>query len=270
MSKKPKVTPLKGRIDIYDIFKKLQHAVESEDESFYGLLHDETTFHQEDSYSCLNNDFDIGEVKVSYFEPNSSLIFDCKEGMLMLELCADEKTGNDYIYYREPNAKHGVGKGTLVAQLSCNGTVLEKMPEICNTDINVFDNTAKASGFDAILDELQEFRMKHVPKTVPVEYEQETGIYIDAKPLGLETFQKVLDVSNFCRVLTDEERKIAYRDDAVGEEFRRKNDPFYKEKENQPFIIDDDEIQPFIEDEKDEDNECRVTYRDDGGIEIEF
>lgn len=244
MSKTPKVTPLKGRVDMFDIFQKFKHAVMTEGEDFCDLLNDPYLFGK---YS----DIDIGKIKVSYFEPNTSLMFNCKEGTFFLELCADKETGNDYLYYREPNAKQGAGKGTLVAQISCNGTVMEKMPEIYNTDISQTCDTPKARSFDALLDEFQTFRRLYVPKTVPTEYEKPIGYIIADGRLPTDRIAKMRDISNFCRVLTDEERKIAYKDDEEGRQFRKENDPFYerteeyekyfKEEENEPFIIDDDD-----------------------------
>lgn len=233
MSKNPKVTPLKGRVDMFDIFQKFKHAVMTEGEDFCDLLNDPDLF---------GKNFNIGQIKISYFEPNTSLMFSCKEGIFFLELCADKETGNDYLYYREPNAKQGTGKGTLVAQISCNGTVLEKMPEIYNTDINELRETQKAYSFNALLDEFQTFRRLYVPKTVPAEYEQPIGYFIADGRLPTERIFKMQDVLSFCRVLTDEERKIAYKDDAEGEKFRKENDPFYEEKEeNEPFVLDDDD-----------------------------
>lgn len=255
MSKPPyKVTPLKGRIDMFDVFQKFKYAVMTEGESFGNLLHDPYMFGEYTS-------FDIGNLKISYFEPNNSLMFSCNEGTLILELCADKKTGNDYIYYREPDAKQGVGKGTLVAQLAYNGTALQKTPEIHNTDIDKTQyRTQKAFSFDALLEELQTFRMCNVPKTVPVEYEQSVGIVVcDGRLSTLETIQRATDISTFCRELTDEERKIAYKNNEEGYNFRKANDPFFKKEndvyykskleENEEFIIDDDEEEFIIDDD---------------------
>lgn len=242
---KMKVTPLKSRndFDLYKAFEKLKSEITTEGREFYETLADRM-FH--------NSKFQVGEISISYFEPNNSLRFSCAEGTLTMLLCANERTGDDYIYYREADAPKKSGLGTHVATFSGNGTIKEYTVEAENTDIGLSNKTQKAYSFKAIINELQDFRRYNIPKTVPVEFENDRNFYTDYKITGLETIQRVTDAVNFCRVLTDEERKIAYTNTPEGEKFRRENDPFSEDyippsKRNSGNDYDIEEDEGFID-----------------------